>query len=513
MPPAPLTLDSKRYDFTIVGAGVGGLALAALLSKRGHVRVLEHQAVPGGKASRRTQGEFVYDEGPSILVLRNVYEDLFLRLGEPLENWLHLDPVPNPFRIQGRGDEAFVLGSSWEESLQNIRAWNSDAASELHLLHMKLNKYSSILGLSYCDRALQSWTDFLRPPLVASGLIVSPLQKYKTFVDAHISNPVMKEFLYGFPGYAGYHPGRAPASMALLPWSLLTEGVFYPRGGISAIPNALYQICLKNGVEFLFETTLKDLVFEKGGSSGKVTEIVTQSGVLPVSESESVVFNGCLGSLASILSHQDSNRVPSCFSKTQLQSYAEQSPSFLTVQTSFPKSVRPAQGLKHHNLFLPGSLSTSYQDINVPGAPLPQDPPLYLNLPSVVDDAVAPKDSENAFLVVSVPSHLGDQMESRKDEEQIAARRYLNLLKEAIPGLVFGETFVRGSIAFEADFLQKGGQIYGPSLDHAQKLFGFARPGPRLSPKGNLWMVGGSTQPGAGLPMVIQSAKIVADMI
>jgi phytoene desaturase len=493
---------------TIVGAGVGGLALAALLasSQKYTVRVLEKQAGPGGKASVRRSEGFVYDEGPSILVLKAVYEDLFRKLGEPMDKWLNIQTVKNPFRIFTRGEDAFELGSSWEESIANIMAWNADAGFELAAFQKKLNRYAGILGLSYCDRAVASWHDFARWPLMASGVLVSPFQKYKIFVDQHISHPVLREFLYGFPGYAGFHPARAPASMALLPWSLLTEGVFYPEGGVQAIPQALFRYCKSKGVEFHFNCAVNDLECE----GILVKTLITQNANLAIEPSEKVVFNGCLGWLTEKLNKA---RQPSPIKASELAHFSEQSPSFLTIQTSFPRAQRDAFHLRHHNLFLPGQVNTSYQDINVAGADFPQDPPLYLNVPSVVDPHVAPEGFDNAFLVVSVPSHLPEQKHSRVSEEKLAAARYLNLLRQALPGLKLGEIYVRGSVAFENDFFQKGGQIYGPSLDHAQKVLGMVRPGPMLHKDSNLMMVGGSTQPGAGLPMVIQSAKIVAQLI
>jgi phytoene dehydrogenase-like protein len=354
--------------------------------------------------------------------------------------------------------------------------------------------------LSYCDKVFEKWSDFMRWPLVASGAIVSPLTKYKSFVDSHISNPTLREFLYGFPGYAGFHPQRAPASLALLPWSILNEGVFYPKGGIAAIPKALYEFCCRKGVEFEFGSTVTSLEVK----SKRVVSFSVGNKVRPLANNETMVWNGCATALSDVMG--EGAALPKVWKK--------QSPSFLSLQGSLKQSDVDSFGLKHHNLFLPGHLGSSYQNINEPGAPFPQDPPLYLTLASQSDPSCAPAGSANAFLVVSVPSMLPtEKLTAQKTQEDLAAQRYREALAGYLPGVILEEVHLRGPLVFAESFLQQGGQIYGPSLDDAQILAGFARPVPQVAKLQNLFLVGTSTQPGAGLPMVIQSAKIVANLL
>ena len=209
----------EHFDVTIIGAGVGSLCLAALLARAGRkVRVLERAQSEGGKAAVRTEGGFVYDEGPSILVLRKVYEDLFRRLDMPMDAHLIFDDLDPAFRIQGIDGTGFHIYRDFERTLASVRdGLGASAQAELRSFVEGLDAFARVIGLSYANRSFSRWLDFADPRLVASGLFVSPFAKYTAFVDARIKNPLLREFLYGFPGYAGFHPTEAPASLVLLP--------------------------------------------------------------------------------------------------------------------------------------------------------------------------------------------------------------------------------------------------------------------------------------------------------
>jgi phytoene desaturase len=510
----------NEFDVTFVGAGVGALAAAALLARGGkRVRIIERTVAAGGKACVRREAGFVYDEGPSILVLRKVYEDLFSRLGLRMEEHLVLDDLATSFHVRGLDGRGFRIAREFEATLASVReGLGATAAQELRAFVTGLDAFARVIGLSYADRTFSHWLDFAHPRLVASGLFVSPFSKYEAYIDARVRDPLLREFLAGFPGYAGFHPAEAPASLALLPWSIFREGVFYPRGGVSAIPNALRRVAEDAGAVFRFGASVERFHCEEGaggtrkvtsGSPSRVTRLHLEGGeTLEIGTREQLVFGGCLGWLATV-------GAPELFPTTQRNAYAAQSPSFFTVQAALPRALREGWGLAHHNLFLPLRDAEGYKSYFEPGTAYPEMPPLYLNIPTVSDPSLAPQGFDNAFLVVSVASHLDA---ARAEAEATAyARQCEGWLAAHLPGFAFAPPpsplAVKASPRFERELLQKGGQIYGPSLRTAQTLAGFARPHPRLPGTRNFWLVGGSTQPGAGLPMVIQSGKIVAEAL
>jgi len=526
--------SSDARAATIVGAGAGSLSLAALLAKDGwNVRVFERAAGPGGKACVRHEAGFVYDEGPSILILREVYDGFFARLGLAREDVLAFDDLDPAFRIVGADGSDFFLHADFSATLRSVRhglrtaggVTAERAARELEELVTSLDTFARVIGLSFADRAVSSWLDFARPRLALSGLFVSPFAKYKSFIDARLSHPLLREFFYGFPGYAGYHPAEAPASLVLLPWQILRRGVFYPRGGVGAIVRAMEEAGRSLGVTFHYGVTVD--AFERTAShkeQGAICALKTSAGRVEIAPGEQVIFGGCLGWLAS------DEGAPEMVASDVREKWRAQSPSFFTVQTGMDARVRAQWNLAHHTLLLPIKPEQSYQDYFQPGATNPVDPPLYLNIPSVTDRTVAPDGFDNLFLVVSVPSrergagldaaHADSPAhpEDALEEAHTYARACLTRVRGYFPGLPAsafdGAPFhVKETARFETELLQKGGQIYGPSLRTAQRFAGFARPHPRSRAVSNLWFVGGGTQPGAGLPMVVQSGRIVAQAL
>ena len=501
----------SSQKITVIGSGVGGLCAAALLSQQGlRVRVLEKASTPGGKCSvRKTSSGFLFDEGPSILVLKQIYEDFFSRAGRRMSDYLHFETLDPAFSISTASGQKFHIHADFEKTLASLSLIDSGAALELQALVHRVERFAQTLGLAYADRAYESVQDVLRLPLMKSGLQISPLRKYKNFVDSSLQSPLLREFLYGFPGYAGAHPENAPASMILLPWSILREGVFYPRGGVSAIVEALYKVCLENGVEFIFDCEVQKVQIVRGRIDRVSCKIREKEFFnLELDRSERVVFNGDLSCFSK-------NLAPELFAPSEQQNLAQQSPSFFTLQMGVSAEWLSSQKLAHHNLFLPQDLAHSYQDFYVPGSPYPQNPPLYLNIPSVSDASVAPVGKANLFLVVSVPSHLNGQKAGMAQEMERYGRHCVRLLQNYLPDFPQQPEpfYCKGSQQFETDLNQMGGQIYGPSLDTAQIMGGLFRPHPKLHQLSNCYLVGTSTQPGAGLPMVLQSGKIVADLI
>ena len=493
----------------VVGAGIGGLTTAALLSQgRRCVDLYEKNDFFGGKVSRITGDQgLVYDRGPSIIVLKNVYEHLFQMLQRPLSSYLDFIPLEPGFTVRGSDGSSFTIHSNLGETLKSVSALDPRSARELEVFLKRCGELAARLGLGYASRPYTKLWHLFYPDLMRSALVVSPFKSYGAFIRESFRHPLLRQFFCGFPSYSGLHPDKAPASLALLPWSLLCEGVFYPRGGVVSIAKALYDICVENGVTFHFNRQLvaaqqtetrmgaravSQLVFCDPRSSQN-TENVN------VARKDPIVFNGDVSLLTNIL--------PGGFpADWQLQS-----PSFFTMMFGLPQEFVNRNGLGHHNLFLPTDHPTCYRDFYEPGSPYPQRPPLYLNIPSVTDKRVAPEHLCNCFLVVSVPSFLNtdaaqESLKNYPHELWQELRRYVTFSDENPLA-----PLIQDPLFFAKTYLQKGGQIYGPDPNKTGVLMKLFRVPQKI--RSNFFAVGGSVQPGAGLPMVVQSAKIVTGMI
>lgn len=487
----------------VIGGGVGGLSSALELARRGiPVTLIERHETLGGKASERREAGFRWDEGPSIVVMPWVYRELFASAGLDPDHYLPMTRLDPAFRVvfsDGRPLDLPAGESGMRDAFAEIDPVDADA---LGPFLKRLDRFSEKIGHSYCDRVLESWPQILTSPLMSSARVVSPFQNYASEVDKTFQSPFIRELLYGFPTYSGFNPLTAPASLLIIPWTIIREGVWYPTsGGIAAIPGAIAAACRDLGVEIHTGVEVEAIELDP---SGKVRGVATSSGPVPanivVSNSDYVHTHRLL-------------RGGRGFS-TEIQDIrggkVEPSGSFFTVQLGCDRTWDLSA---HHLLVLTEGSSRVYDEVYDRGE-FPSDPPLYVNVTSVTDPSDAPEGGSNPFVVIGAPS-MPDEGEGDPNFEASYADRLIARLERAgMPGLA-GATVTRsvtGPASFARKFHAFRGAIYGLSSKH-NILGGGFRPLNFRADVPGLYFVGGGVQPGAGLPMAVQSGKIAAGRI
>ena len=489
----------------VIGGGLGGLSAALELKRRGYdVTVLERHAEVGGKASQRHDGGFRWDEGPSILVMPWVYRSLFEASGLDPDRYLPLKRLDPAFRIVLTDGRPLDIPASAEGLRDAFAAIHPPDGPALDKFLGKLDRFARLMGHAYCDRILENWGQVMLSPLMVSAALLPPTKPYAREIDEHFQSPAIRELLYGFPTYSGFDPEHAPASLTIIPWTIIREGVWYPaEGGIAAIPQSIARACRDVGVEI---RTGVDVEAIELNSQGKVSGVATSSGFV---EAPIVVSNADYVNTFRMLrgGRGFSNEV------TQLRAgNAEPSTSFLTLQLG---CNRVWDDLAHHVLMLTPGSGRVYDELYVKSV-YTSDPPIYLNVTSVTDPSDAPEGSCNPFIVVGAPS-LARGQENQRDrefEEAYADRLLEKLEQTGFPGL--RASIVSRKVTAPHDWQDRfsafRGSIYGLGNQH-NVLGGAFRPLNHRPDLPGLYLVGGGVQPGAGMPMVVQSGKITAERI
>ncbi len=489
----------------VVGSGLGGLASALELKRRGYeVVVLERQAELGGKASERSEAGWRWDEGPSIVVMPWVYRTLFEASGLDPDRYLPLKRLDPAFRIvlsDGRTLDIPAEPAGLRDAFASIDPADGPA---LDRFLDKMDRFARLIAHSYCDRILETWGQVMFSPLMVSAALISPAKGYAKEIDEHFRSPAIREMLYGFPTYSGFDPQHAPASLAIIPWTIIREGVWYPAsGGIAAIPRSIAAACRDVGVDI--HTGVEVEAIELDGQ-GKVAGVATSAGPIParivVSNADYVhTFRMLRGGKGF------SNEV-----KDLRSGKAEPSTSFFTVQIA---ADRTWDALAHHILVLTKGSARVYDELFVRGQ-YPSDPSIYVNATSVTDPGDAPAGGSNPFIVVGAPPlKPGREQERDRDFEARYADQLIARLEQAgLPGLS-SATISRKITApsdWQSRFTAFLGSIYGLGNKH-NVLGGGFRPLNYRADVPGLYFVGGGVQPGAGMPMVVQSGKITAERI
>ena len=493
----------SRPRIVVIGGGVGGLAAALELTRRGaDAIVLERHESLGGKASERREGGWRWDEGPSIVVMPWVYRTLFEASGLDPDRYLPLKRLDPAFRIRLTDGRILDIPADEAGVRDAFAAIDPADGDNLGQFLAKMDKFAALIGHAYCDRMLESWSQVMFSPLMLSAAVVSPAQTYAVEIDRHFRSPAIREMLYGFPTYSGFDPQKAPASLAIIPWTIMREGVWYPRdGGIAAIPLAIAFACRDSGVAIHTNVEVEAIELD---ASGRVRGVSTSSGPIVcdavVSNSDFVhthrMLRGGKGFSREIQDLRDGKAQPS--------------QSFLTVQIA---SDRSWDALAHHVLVLTKGSDRVYDELFEKGE-FTSDPPIYVNATSVTDPADAPLGGSNPFVVVGAPAMKLGTGPDRDFESRYADKLLATLEDAGFPGLRASavSTTITGPDDWRSRFHAFLGSIYG--LGNAHNILGGSfRP---LNYRGDvpgLYFAGGGVQPGAGLPMVVQSGKLVAEKI
>jgi phytoene desaturase len=486
----------------VIGAGVGGLAVAARLAAAGHqVTVCEATDRVGGKLGRFEKetrlGRFRFDTGPSLLTMPHVFQELFARTGDPLDRAITLRPLEPLTRYR------FADGTRLDSS--------SDLERFRERLDGALGGGSGDDWLRLSERAARIW-DAVREPYLESVVdgrvalarralrvrdlaTVAPGRTLRRLGLQYLTDSRLRLVLDRYATYTGSDPRRAPAALAVIPHVERLYGGWYVEGGLYLLAEALADQARAAGATIRTGARVTGIEH----AAGSVTGVVLAGGErLPA---DVLVANTDARQLYSQL-------VPRPRLAGRLRREASLSGLVLLM------GVRGrTPGLAHHNVLFPADYDAEFDAVFGQRAALVTDPTIYLAVPD--DPLVRPDGHEAWYVLVNAPRHGDGPGEVDWDDSGLAGSyvgRIIGML--ARRGLAVADRVVFTETITPADLERRtgtpGGAIYGTSSNGVRNAF--LRP-PNRGPLRGLYLVGGSTHPGGGLPLVALSAKLVANLI
>ncbi|MEV6816138.1 phytoene desaturase family protein [Micromonospora sp. NPDC051296] len=486
----------------VVGAGVGGLAVAARLAVTGHqVTVLERAGTVGGKLGRHTRdtpaGSFHFDTGPSLLTLPEVFHELFEATGAKLDEYLDLVPLDPIVRhvFPGGGPVLDSCADPAEFTARVGTALGDRAAADWQRLWRRAARVWRASEHDILRRRVDSPRDLARLAWRLGDLAaIRPGQSLRGLGRAQLSDPRLRMLLDRYATYTGADPRRAPAALVAVPYAELAFGGWYLRGGLGTLADALLSRCLDLGV--VVRTGAAVTRIDAAGGRVHGVRVAGQTAPIPA---DVVVAN-----VDALTVYRDLLPDPRRLAALTDRSLA----GFVLLL-----GVRGDSGLAHHNVFFPRDYDAEFDAVfGDPGrgvrARPAADPTVFV---TVADDpAIRPTGHEAWFVLVNAARQgtaAGAVDWRRPGLAQAYADRILDVLAER--GVDVRDRLVFRDVRSPADLASAtgtpGGAIYGTAG-------GLLRPANR-GPAHGLWLVGGSSHPGGGLPMVALSAQIVADEI
>ena len=253
------TVKGPTANVIVVGAGLAGLSAAMRLAGAGRtVTVLEREAIPGGRAGRLDLegpgGTYQFDTGPTVLTMPDLIADAFDCIGEEMSDWLTLEPVSPLYRAFYPDGSVLDVHSDVDRMAAEIDTFigAKDAAGYRRYVEFVSKLYRYEMN-DFIDRNIDSPLDLITPDL-ARLVAIGGFRKLAPKVRQYMTDP-RTERIFSFQAmYAGLSPYDALAIYAVIAYMDSVAGVFFPKGGLHAVPAAMAAAAEKHGVTLRYST-------------------------------------------------------------------------------------------------------------------------------------------------------------------------------------------------------------------------------------------------------------------
>lgn len=480
----------------IIGAGFGGLAAAIRLLAKGYrVTIVERLEQAGGRASVFRQDGFTFDAGPTIVTAPFIMEELWSLFDEKMEDDLTLKALDPFYKIRFHDGDEFLCNGDPDFMEKQIAKFEPSDVKGYHR-YFKESKENFVVGFDLMDKPFHRLWDMLTfvPRLALNRADLSVFGHVKK----HIKNKKLRIALSFHPLFVGGNPLNVTSIYSLIAYLERTYGVHYAMGGTGALVEAMVKLFTRHGGTILYNAPVNSLIVDGDKAQGVVLESgerITSDIVVANADSHWVYRN--------LITKKPKKR----WSRKKIDKLHYSMSLFVWYFGTNKKY----DDVEHHTILMGPRYEGLLKDI-FDNHVLAEDFSLYLHRPTATDPSVAPEGHDGFYVLAPVP-HLAADVNWTEEGESYRKRIETVLENAIMPGL--SDAIVTSKIMTPEDFRDRlnapTGAAFGPQPLFTQS--GWFRPHNKSEELENLYLVGAGTHPGAGLPGVITSGKVVANMI
>ncbi len=483
---------NKLKKVAVIGSGFSGLACSAFLAKKGNsVTVFEKNSSPGGRARVFSENGFVFDMGPSWYWMPEVFENFFNQFGKTTKDYYQLIQLDPGFQIIYGANDVLKIPASKDELKNEFEKIEKGSAEKLEKF-LKEAEFKYNVGMSeLVYKPAYSWLEFMSMDVITGML--------KSNVFSSVSSYVRKYFkderlimLLEFPVlFLGAMPNQIPALYTLMNHSALSQGTFYPMGGMFKIVEGMKELAESQGVQFRFNQPINELKI----INNKVSSVKTNE--------SGHDFDGVIASAD--YHHVEQKLLPEEFRNYPENYWSKKTfaPSSLIFYLGINKKINK---LLHHNLFFDADFKA--HSVAIYEKPSwPEEPLFYVCCPSKTDASVAPEGMENIFILIPIATGIEDNETIREQFFQKVIKRLEKYTEDKITEhIIYKKSYCVSN--FVNDYNAYGGNAYG--LANTLKQTAVLKPSLRNKKVKNLFYTGQLTVPGPGVPPALISGQIAA---
>ncbi len=484
----------------VIGAGVGGLATAILLSKKGHeVHVFENTDSPGGKLKQIQLNHYRFDAGPSLFTQPSWVISLLSETQKNNFEVLQLDTICNYFFADG---STFSAPADVKEFIRSAATTFNENPYQIKNYLDKYKKIYTITKPVFLENSLHKLKTYLSKTGIIGILNLWRIDMLRTMNDANssfFSNPNLIQLFNRYGTYNGSNPYKAPATLNVIPQLEMLDGAFLPAKGMYSITETLAAQARENGVVFHFGSNVTAINYQKSSlpflKKKKIIGLTTNN--------QNLAFDTVVANVDAkrVYNHLLKQSVPTKIRK------AENSSSALIfywgIKATFPQ-------LDVHNILFTDDYPQEFEHLFTQ-KDLYENPTVYINITSKHCPKDAPEGSENWFVMINAPANYGQDWDKlRAFARKQIIKKINHHLHCDIESLIEVEDYL-DPVRIEERTGSNRGSLYGSSSNH--KMSAFFRQANFSTEFQGLYFCGGSVHPGGGIPLCVQSANIVAKCI
>ena len=490
-------MGKEPRQVVIVGAGPGGLAAALLLAKSGvKVTVVEKRGQVGGRTATMEQDGFKFDIGPTFFLYPRVLREIFSAAGYDLDREVPMTRLDPQYRLVFGGGGELLATPNMERMEQAIAAISPEDAVTFHRF-MTHNRNKLEKFMPFLQSPFESWRDLAKPGMLKLLPLLAPWKSLDDDLQMHFKDERIRLGFSFQSKYLGMSPFRCPSLFSILSFLEYEHGVFHPTGGCGAVTQAMARIATELGVEIVTEEPVERVHVE----NGKAVAVQTSKRLL---KADAVIVNADFADAMRKLLPDTARR------KWTDKRIASKKFSCSTFMMYLGIDGR-YDDISHHTIYLAENYKENLLDIEQRHR-LSDNPSFYVQNACVTDPSLAPKGQSTLYCLLPVTHDTGT-VDWKKETPRYRA---LALEQLAKIGLTDVERRIRTEKIITPQGWAEGFELFRGatfSMAHSLDQMLHLRPHNRFEDVGQMYLVGGGTHPGSGLPVIFESARITSKLL
>ena len=483
-------------DITIIGAGSGGLAVAMQLASQGRkVRILERMSRVGGRCSAIEADGFRFDTGPTFFLYPRVLEEIFAGAGYNLFDEVPMTRLDPQYRIDfGQGGHLDATPNVDRMEAEIAKISPQDAGAFRRFMadnRQKLKQFRPIL-----ESPFSSVFDLLRPSVLKAAPWLRPWHSVGSELQSYFKDPRLVLAFSFQSKYLGMSPFQCPSLFTILAFLEYEHGVFHPTGGCSAVSERIAKIVQEMGVEIHLNETVEQLSF-------KGRQVVGVTSNKQHYATDAVVINA---DFARAMQRLVPDHLRRTWTDRRIASTKFSCSTFMMYL-----GIEGSYDLPHHTIHISKDYTRNLQEIEQLHV-LSEDPSFYVQNAAVTDPTLAPAGMSTLYVLVPVTNQHPNVDWSRdagKFRRQILRRLESFGLKDLEQRIRYEKVITPDD--WDSNYEVHKGATFNMAHNLGQMLH--RRPNNRFRDLAGVYLVGGGTHPGSGLPVIYESARITAGLI